>query len=218
MLNIRSCFLICCLLFFQLSTFNFQLFAQQPVIAQQQQSIVSEISAAAQAIQTLQCTFTQTKELSIMDDKMVSQGTMAFLRPDKLAWRYTSPYDYTFIITGEKVLIGKGKSKNSIDLQSSQAFQGLARLIAGSVTGKSLTQTRDYDVSIMADDKVYIAKLTPKDKRLKKMFANIRLTFNRASHTMQQVEMLEPGGDVTKIVFQNVKQNQPLSDKVFALD
>ncbi len=153
-----------------------------------------------------------------MDDKMVSQGTMAFLRPDKLAWRYTSPYDYTFIITGEKVLIGKGKSKNSIDLQSSQAFQGLARLIAGSVTGKSLTQTRDYDVSIMADDKVYIAKLTPKDKRLKKMFANIRLTFNRASHTMQQVEMLEPGGDVTTIVFQNVKQNQPLSDKVFALD
>ena len=91
-------------------------------------------------------------------------------------------------------------------------------MIAGSVTGKSLTQTDDFDVKILADEQVYVAQLTPKTKRLKKMFASIRLTFNRSSSVMQQVEMTEANGDATTIVFQNVKQNQPLSDKTFTLD
>lgn len=192
--------------------------AQRPVTKAEHERIVSEINSSAQSIRTLQCSFVQTKELSIMDDKMVSKGTMAFARPNKLSWHYTSPYDYTFIIADDKVLIGKGKNKNSIDLKSSQAFQGIAKMIAGSVTGKSLTQTDDFDVKILADEQVYVAQLTPKTKRLKKMFASIRLTFNRSSSVMQQVEMTEANGDATTIVFQNVKQNQPLSDKTFTLD
>ena len=192
--------------------------AQTAVSKTEQERIISEINTSAQAIRTLQCKFVQTKELSIMNDKMVSSGTMAFARPNKLCWHYTSPYDYTFIIANDKVLISKGKNRNSIDLKSSQAFQGIAKMIAGSVTGKCLTQTKDFDIKILASDKVYIAKLTPKEKHLKKMFSSIRLTFNRSSHTMERVEMTEANGDATTIVFQDVKQNQPLSDKIFTLD
>ncbi len=193
-------------------------FAQSAVSKSEQERIIREINTAAQAIRTLQCTFVQTKELSIMNDKMVSNGTMSFAQPNKLCWHYTSPYDYTFIITGEKVLIGKGKNRNSIDLKSSQAFQGIAKLIAGSVTGKCLTQTDEFDVKILADKRYYVAQLIPKTKRLKKMFKTIRLNFNRASSTMERVEMIENSGDNTTIVFQDVKQNQSISEKTFTLD
>jgi len=193
-------------------------FAQSAVSKSEQERIISEINTAAQSIRTLECTFVQTKELSIMNDKMVSNGTMAFAQPNKISWHYTSPYDYTFIIAGDKVLIGKGKNRNSIDLKSSQAFQGIAKMIAGSVTGKCLTQTDEFDVKILADERHYVALLTPKAKRLKKMFKGIRLHFNRASRTMEKVEMTETSGDNTTIVFQNVKQNQRLSEKTFTLD
>ena len=193
-------------------------FAQKAVTATEQKRIINEINASAQQIRTLQCQFVQTKELSIMNDKMVSSGTMAFARPNKLSWHYTSPYDYNFIISDDKVLIGKGKSRNSIDLKSSQAFQGIAKMIAGSVTGKCLTQTDDFEVKILADDSNYIADLTPKAKRLKKMFSAIRLTFDKTQRSMKQVEMTEASGDLTTIVFQNVKKNQALSDKTFTLD
>lgn len=192
--------------------------AQRPVTKAEQERIVSEINTSAQSIRTLQCKFVQTKELSIMDDKMVSNGTMHFARPNKLSWHYTSPYDYTFIIADDKVLISKGKNKNSIDLKSSQTFQGIAKMIAGSVTGKCLTQTKDFDVKILANEQVYVAQLTPKEKRLKKMFSAIQLTFNRVSHTMERVEMTEANGDATSIVFQDVKQNITLSEKTFTLD
>jgi outer membrane lipoprotein carrier protein len=192
--------------------------AQNAVSKSEQERIISEISTSAHSIRTLQCKFEQTKELSIMDDKMVSKGTMAFARPGNLSWHYTSPYDYNFIIANDKVHIGKGKSHKSIDLKSSQTFQGIAKMIAGSVTGKCLTQTKDFDVKIRANERVYVAHLTPKDKHFKKMFTTIRLTYNRANRTMDSVEMTEANGDVTSIVFKEIKQNQPLGENVFNLD
>lgn len=192
--------------------------AQKAMTAAEQERAIADITKAAQATQTLQCDFVQTKTLSILNDKMVSHGTMAFARPSKLRWNYTTPYDYTFIITDDKVLIGKGKQRNSIDLKSSQVFQEIARMIAGSITGKCLTQTKDFAVSMQSDANNYIALLTPKDKRVKKMFKSIRLTFDRKASAMSMVELTELSSDVTTITFQNVKQNQPLGATTFTLD
>lgn len=196
----------------------FAVSAQKAMTAAEQEQAIADISKAAQSIQTLQCDFVQTKTLSILNDKMVSNGTMAFARPSKLRWNYTAPYDYTFIITDDKVLIGKGKQRNSIDLKSSQVFQEIARMIAGSITGKCLTQTKDFAVTMQSDANNYIAFLTPKDKRLKKMFKSIKLTFDRKANAMSKVELTEMSSDVTTITFQNVRQNQQLGATTFTLD
>ena len=192
--------------------------AQQPATPEQQAKIISDINAAAKDIRTLLCDFTQTKDLSILNDKMVSQGTMTFMQPANLRWAYTSPYNYTFIIHDEKVHIAKGNKRNSIDIKNNQVFQEIARLMAGSVTGRCLTQTKDFSVKILIADKSYIAVLTPKDKQLKKMFHTIRLTFDRARKIITTVEMTENGGDATVIEFCNIQQNKPVSEKAFSLD
>lgn len=192
--------------------------AQSEVSTAEKERIIAEINGAAAEVQTLQCDFVQTKTLSIMNDRLVSRGTMAFGRPSRLRWQYVSPYDYTFVITDDRVLIAKGSQRNSIDLRSSQAFQEIAKLIAGSVTGRCLSQSRDFDVTILADTRTYVARLKPRDRRLKKMFSTIRLTFDRQSKTMSRVELDEPGGDTTVIEMQNVRQNQRLSAKTFSLD
>lgn len=192
--------------------------AQQSATPEQQAQLISEINAAAKDIQTLQCDFTQMKTLSIMNDKMVSQGAMTFAQPAKLRWRYTTPYDYTFIISDDKVHIAKGSKRNSIDIKSSQVFQEIVRLMAGSVTGRCLTQTKDFSVKMLIAEKSYIAVLTPKDKQLKKMFQTIRLTFDRARKIVTTVEMTEATGDATVIEFQHIQQNKPVSAKTFSLD
>ena len=192
--------------------------AQTAVTASEQERIITEINAAAKDVHTIQCDFTQTKTLSIMDDRLVSRGSMIFAQPSRLRWCYTSPYSYTFIITDDKVHIAKGSQRSSIDLHSSQAFQELARLMAGSVTGQCLTSKSDFDVTILADANSYIAQLRPKDKRLRKLFATIRLTFDRQTRTMREVLLTEPGGDTTTITLHNVRQNQTVNAKVFSLD
>ena len=192
--------------------------AQKTVTPQLQEKIIAEINATAKGITSLQCDFVQTKTLSIMDERMVSKGKMVFARPNRFRWQYTSPYDYTFIITDDKVHIAKGNNKNSIDLKSSQVFQEIARMIAGSVTGRSLTEKKDFDVQIQTTNDTYIALLKPKKSQMRKMFKQIRLTFNKKERIVTQVEMTDANGDVTVIQMQHVVQNEKVDSKAFVLD
>ncbi len=192
--------------------------AQEKVSLQQQEKIISEISLSAKKVSTIQCDFVQTKSLSIMNEKMVSKGKMYFQSPNKLRWQYTSPYDYTFIIADNKVLIGKGKNTNKIDLRKSQTFQEIARMIEGSVTGKCLTDKTDFDVIIQDSKDSYIAILTPKKVQMRKMFKRIVLTFNKAKRTVKVVEMVDANGDKTVITMQNIKQDEAIDNKMFLLD
>lgn len=193
-------------------------FAQKSVTPQQQEKIIAEINTTAKGITSLQCDFVQTKTLSIMDEQMVSKGRMVFARPKKLRWQYNTPYDYTFIITDDKVLIGKGKNKNSIDLKSSQVFQEIARMIAGSVTGRCLTEKNDFDVKMQATNDAYIALLKPKKSQMRKMFKQIQLTFDKKKRIVTQVEMTDANGDQTTIQMQHVVQNEKVDNKAFVLD
>ncbi|MBQ7443962.1 MAG: outer membrane lipoprotein carrier protein LolA [Bacteroidaceae bacterium] len=191
---------------------------QTPVAPAERSRIISDISHAASQVATLSCDFTQTKTLSILTDRLVSHGNMLFSRPQKLRWCYTKPYAYTFIINGERISIAKDSRRSDIDLRSSQLFKETARLMAGSVTGQCLTQEGDFDVTILADATTYVASLRPKAKRLRTMFADIRLTFDRASKCVRQVVLTEPSGDTTLITFTNIRQNLSIDDKAFTLD
>ena len=68
--------------------------AQTPVNEMQARQMGEQISKAAQAIKTLQCTFRQTKTLRILKNKMVSKGKMFYTQPTQLRWEYTTPYQY----------------------------------------------------------------------------------------------------------------------------
>ena len=78
---------------------------QTKLTAEQQKQIVEKIDKASSAMKTMQCDFTQTKRMKMLSKDMQSKGVMYFKRPDKLRWQYTSPYDYTFIMNGDKVQI-----------------------------------------------------------------------------------------------------------------
>lgn len=192
--------------------------AQKMATPQQQEKIIAEINTQAQKITSLKCDFVQTKILSIMDEQMTSKGQMVFARPNKLRWQYTSPYDYTFIITADKVYIGKGKNKNSIDLKNNTVFQEIARMIAGSVTGRCLTEKNDFDVQMQITDEAYIALLKPRKNQMRKMFSSIKLTFSKKERIATQVEMIDTNGDNTIILMHNVVQNEHVDNKVFVLD
>ena len=49
---------------------------QMTCMAQTQQEIIEQINAASAQMHSLECDFIQTKHLSILDDKMVSEGKM----------------------------------------------------------------------------------------------------------------------------------------------
>ena len=83
-----------------------------PLTAQQKQDVIGRINKAASGLKSMSCSFTQTKYLSLLSDRMVSEGKMNYKQPNKLRWEYTTPYQYLFIFNGTKVYVGNKSRKD----------------------------------------------------------------------------------------------------------
>ena len=185
--------------------------------AAQQKAMVEKISQTAASIRTMECQFSQVKTLGFLNDKLTSGGRMLFVAEGgKLRWEYQQPYSYTFILNGAKAYIRSAKSRQTIDIRQSRLFQSIAEVMMNSVTGKSLTTSRDFGCEMYSRGDEWQAVLTPKRKELKKLFSTIRLHFSSGRQMVTQVEMAETSGDTTVITLKNVKTNGRIDEKMFA--
>lgn len=185
--------------------------------AAKQRQMIERINRAAAGITTLECRFTQVKTLRFLNDKMTSSGRMLFMADGgRLRWEYQQPYQYTFVINGEKVYIKSARNTQTIDIRQSRLFQSIAEMMMNSVTGKSLTSSADFGCTMYSGGDEWVAQLTPKRKEMKKMFKEIRLHFSAQQQMVTQVEMTEPSGDTTVITLKDVKTNGRIDTKMFA--
>lgn len=180
--------------------------------------VKQQINAVASKMKTMQCDFVQTKYLKMLNDKMVSRGKMYYQQSNKLRWEYTSPYTYTFVLNGSKVLISKGKRNDVINVNQSKFFKEIARIMMNSVVGKCLTDSKDFKVSLAGSSAEYVATLYPQQKQMKQIFQKIILHFNKQKSTVFKVEIIEKKGDRTIIELKNVKNNVPINAKVFGIN
>lgn len=180
--------------------------------------VIQQINAVASRMKTMQCDFVQTKHMKMLNDKMVSRGKMYYQQSDKLRWEYTSPYTYTFVLNGSKVLLSKGKRNDVINVNQSKFFKEIARIMMNSVIGKCLTDKKDFRTSIATTQGEWVATLVPQRKEMKQMFQKIVLHFNKQRMMVATVELVEKKGDRTVIQLTNVKTNSPINAKVFSVN
>ena len=177
--------------------------------------VIKQINSVASSMKSMQCDFVQTKQIKLLNDKMVSKGKMYYQQSNKLRWEYTSPYTYTFVLNGSKVMINKGNRNDVINVNQSKFFGEIARIMMNSVVGKCLTDTKSFKTSISGTATEYVATLYPQQKQMKQMFQKIVLHFNRKQSTVSKVELVEKKGDTTVIELKNVKTNASINASVF---
>ena len=191
---------------------------QTKLTAEQQKQLVEKIDKAASAMKSMQCDFTQTKSMKLLKKEMKSNGVMYFKQADKLRWQYTSPYDYTFIMNGDKVRIKSTKSTQDINVQGNKIFRQITNIILNTVTGGGLKSVSDFTVEVYQSDKGYFAKLYPKKKEVKQIYNVIEIYFNSSLTMVSSVRMIEKTGDETLVNLNNLKANVAINEKMFAVD
>ena len=197
---------------------SWPLLGQTKLTAEQQKQIIAKIDQTASAMKGMQCDFVQTKRMKLLSKEMHSKGVMYFKRPNKLRWQYTAPYDYTFILNGDKVQIKSSKSTKNIDVQGNKMFRQITNIILNSVTGGSLKSSSDFTVEVYKKDNTYFAKLYPKKKELKQLYQVIEIYFDSALTMVNSVRMVEKTGDETRVNLINTKLNIAVDEKMFAVN
>ena len=190
-------------------------------VAQAQDSeaqIRQKIAAAAQAMTSLQCDFVQTKQLKMLNDKMVSEGRMYYSQKDKLRWEYVKPYQYIFIMNGDRVLLKNKERSDVIDVRQNKIFREIARIMMSSVVGDCLSDDRTFKTSISTTGGQWVATLFPQRKDMKQMFQTIILHFDQRQATVSRVELVEKNGDQTTIDLKNIRKNETIAPRTFAVE
>lgn len=184
---------------------------------QQKQDVITRINKAASGLKTMTCSFTQTKYLSLLSDKMVSQGKMYYKQPNKLRWEYTSPYQYLFVFNGSKVYVSNKSRKNVIDTQTNKVFKEVARIMMSTVTGTALSNSSDFSIDVADGKSVWKITLIPKKKEMKKMFSKIELSFIKSSLMITEINIYEKNKDRTNIRLKNISTNGAVNESLFAI-
>ena len=125
----------------------------------------------AQQIVHLEGRFRQVRESSMFAEPQRMSGLFTFDAPDKVVWLYDSGAQATL---PEPIL----------------------RFIGGAVNGSYLGDNDDFAAQQTGNQLV----LTPKKKRMQKVFSKIVITLNDKG-IAEQVVMTEPTGDRTTIQF-----------------
>jgi outer membrane lipoprotein carrier protein len=182
------------------------------------QNVIDEISKASETINTLQCDFTQTKELKMLKNTMVSKGKMWCTQPNYLRWEYQTPYASSFILNNGKVLLKKGKHNNVISINRNKMLREMSRLMIPNGLGKILTEKKDFQISVETKNNQHIFTLLPQSKELRQIFTTIVLYYDREQSVVVKVEMQEKNGDNTIIELSSIKLNAAISESVYALN
>ena len=202
------CFLLC---FLSVS-------AQQAANADESKRMVEQVCAAAGEMKSLECDFLQVKQLSLLQTAMTSKGKMYYKGGKLLCWQYTSPYTYTFVLNNDKVMLKSSEKTDVVSVRSSKMFQQIARIMMNSITGRCLSDTEDFNVTMYGGDHEWRARLVPKQKELAQLFDYITLFIDPKLQMVTVVELVEKGGDTTRIEMKNVKKNAAIDDEVFAIE
>ena len=164
---------------------------------------------------SIKASFNQDKYLSILSNAVESSGTMHFKKPDLLKWSYTSPYNYAILLNGEEIKINDEGKVNSFEIKKSKIFKELNDLIINSVQGNVLQEER-FDISYLENNKLYLARLSPKEEQLKSYVKQIDVYFEKSDYTVSKIQLFEQEGDYTLITFHDKKINLSIPDSEFS--
>ncbi len=184
------------------------------VLTAQSGKVLQRIKAEAQKISTIDAAFVQTKNISFIDEQLISSGKFWFSRPDKMRWEYQKPFFYSIIINGDDITVVDDKKESRFDAASNAMFGQIKLVIMNMVNGKMFDDP-GYHATLTEEDKFYVVNFETVNKAMKDYITSIDLYFTKDSLLMETIRMNEASGDNTMIEFNPQKLNQPLSDDIF---
>lgn len=174
------------------------------------------LASMSSSTRTIESDFVQEKNLSVLAGKIISKGHFSFRRENNIRWEYLQPYRYLIIISGGKIYIREESAQKQYDIQSSEMFRQMNTFISGCIQGDILKNESDFGITYLENAGEYMVKLVPKSPSMRNMLSEVQLAFDRGDFSVIRINMVEPGGDYTRIDFLNKKLNTDIPIEKFS--
>ena len=175
-----------------------------------------QFAVIAKKTETIKSDFVQEKNLSMLSEKIVSNGKFWFKKDNLLRMEYTRPYQYLMILNKDNMYIKDGNKENKVSSKSNKLFQQINKITIDCVQG-TVFNNPDFITKVYENKSTYLVELSPAGKALKEFFKSINVIIDKSDYEVTTIEMNENSGDNTIIRFTNREINTIILDAIFAI-
>lgn len=166
-------------------------------------------------IQTIESSFEIKKFLTIAQEPLISTGKFYFKRPQFLKWEYNKPFNYGFIISGDKTFTwndNNGK-KDVKDISNQQGAKAMIRYLYAFIAMDEKEISKTYEMEIVEGELILYPKNKSKDQDIEKII----IKFEEEIKAVKEVIILSRNGDKTDILFSDTIIDGEVFDDVFKI-
>lgn len=174
-----------------------------------------KFAKTADATRNISSDFTQYKHSVYFKEPLVSKGVFYYDQTGKMRWEQKNPEKHIILINEEELRIWNKGKESKYNLSSNKHLAFIKLMMMGTVNGDLLNSSK-FDVSYFYNEVHYKLVLVPKDKKMRNMFSEIQLFFDKKNIRLTEMKMIEPEGDFTTILFINAIFNTQISQTTFS--
>lgn len=167
-----------------------------------------KIIATAKAVNTLECTFSETKTIAVLANPLYRSGKLYYRKPNNMRWEY-SKTEYGVCGPKGNYMVRDGKRDNG----GSRAFAQISRITTSFMNGSPVDR-KNFSLNYHPDREGFVVVLMPKNPKIKATLDYIMMHFDTQTGYIKSFEMHHQN-DATKIVFSNKKVNEQIDDDKF---
>jgi outer membrane lipoprotein carrier protein len=177
--------------------------------------IIASYEKAKKELQSLQSSFTQTKILTIFEEKEDAQGLFLYKKPGRVIWQFTAPGQSKTVINNKDawaVFPGiKQIQKSRMDASDARRILSVIGFDDGGAALSGL-----FDISLLNRQEPFIAlRLVPVDQKISPFFSEIELFLDPGDFLPRRIVMHETSKDLLIFRFHDLKKNVELQDSLF---
>jgi len=192
----------------------FSLFGQGEYTLLKDENIwLAKYAKVCDTINSIECRFVQEKHLSFMEAPLTSEGRFYYKKTANLRWELPED-NYYLLISGEKIRLkedGLEKKLSGIELKT---FEFLRSFLIGGING-DLFKNPNIDFEVYQNKMNYKVNIRSNKKQFKNYLSHIEMVFNKSTNLLEEYNLVEVSGDITKVIIQDKNINGDLKSSIF---
>ncbi len=142
--------------------------------------------------------FVETKSIAMLDKPLESSGELFYSAPDHLEKRTFKPKPESLTVTGDALVIERGRQKYRVQLQSYPELAAFIDSIRGTLAGDKKALERNYRLSLDGTAQDWLLQLVPINEKMLAVVRSIRITGEHVE--VRSIEITQADGDSSRML------------------
>ena len=183
------------------------------------EALVDRVRAEQQAIDTLEASFVQIRESSMLVEPIESNGVFSYAAPDRVRWEYVSPDPISMLITGDEMTTWYRDIDQAERVQVGRHSQRVLKYLGAGSSMDDLLEYFSVSLTLPKDQtKPYELALAPKFEKVARRLQAMSVWIDPELFLPVRLRYVEADGDITDMRFEDLRINGELPETRFDLE